>query len=101
MVAEEEGMDFARLFRDQVGNSTFGKDAARTEVRLAAERKAGLTAKQRAARKKPPKKQNNFRASPDTLAQLNALMRHLKTTKTGVIATAIAMLAERELGAQT
>jgi hypothetical protein len=37
---------------------------------------AGLTAKQRAARKKPSKKQNNFRASPRPLRNLQADRRH-------------------------
>jgi hypothetical protein len=101
-MAEEEGMDFAKAFRDRLGNSTFGMDTAGTEARLQRERRAGLTAKQRAARKKnPPKTQKNFRASDATLAQIDALSKRLNKSITDIVAMAIDALAERELGART
>jgi hypothetical protein len=96
MTDEDEGMDdFEKQFATK-----FGTNKAATDERLAAERKAGLTAKQRAARKakSPPKKQKNFRASPETLAQLEALTGRLNTSETDIIAIAIDALAKKELG---
>jgi hypothetical protein len=87
---DEEGMDITTQFTAQ-----FGKDTAATERRLAAERRAGRTAKQRAASKeKPPAKtQVNFRATAETRAQIDALQSRFKIDQTAVIAMAIEALA--------
>lgn len=73
------------------------KSRAGTDARLVAERKAGLTPKQRAAARKdktPKKKQVNFRASSDTLVRLEALKNLLKKDATGIIELAIEELAK-------
>jgi hypothetical protein len=95
MTDEDEGMDdFEKQFATK-----FGTNKAATDERLTAERRAGLTAKQRAARraKPPPKRQKNFRASPETLAQLEALTARLDMSDTDIITMAIDRLAKAEL----
>lgn len=88
----DEGSSFIAAFKDQFGSK------ARTTARAQAERRAGLTPKQRARSKGPPKKQKNFRASEKTLAQLKALVAHTDTSDTDVIEMAIDALAKQLLG---
>jgi hypothetical protein len=86
---EDEG-DRSSSFRGLFGSRKKVQD------RLAAERKAGLTAKQRAARneKAPPKQQVNFRASAETKARLEALAKLLNKSTTGTIELATEELAK-------
>jgi hypothetical protein len=90
---EEEGMDFVSAFK-----GTFASHQA-IEQRLKAERRAGLTPKQR-AKKGPPKKQINFRATAETKALIEALGEHLGKSVTDVIALAVEELAKSKLGAK-
>ena len=66
----EEGMDFLGAFHDKFAA------IENTAKRLKAERRTGLTPKQR-QRRGPPKKQTNFRATEQTRALLAALSAHL------------------------
>lgn len=66
----EEGMDFIGAFRDRFAA------IENTSKRLKAERRTGLTPKQR-QRRGPPKKQINFRATEQTRTLLVALSAHL------------------------
>jgi hypothetical protein len=75
---EEEGIDFVSAFVGQ-----FASHQA-TEQRLKAERRAGLTPKQGARRKGPPKQQINFRATAETKALIEALGEHLGKNVTDV-----------------
>jgi hypothetical protein len=90
---EEEGEDFLAQFKGQFASMDAMKD------RLARERKAGRTPAQK-ARKGPPKKQVNFRATLETLAQLDALAKHMGESTTDVIAMAIDELHKAHLGAK-
>jgi len=89
MIEEEDDGSWARAFENKF------KSRKGLEQRLKDERKAGRTAKQRAA-KKPPKKQLNVRATEETHALLDKLADHLKCTVTDVIERAIAQLAQSE-----
>jgi hypothetical protein len=88
---QEEGMDFVSQFQGAFAS----KDAMR--ARLERERRAAETPKQK-ARRGPPKKQVNFRATVETLAQLDTLAAALGKSTTDVIALAIDMLARAQLG---
>jgi hypothetical protein len=90
---DEEGMDFVSAFRD-----TFASPRA-TELRLKAERRAGLTPKQR-AKKAPPKKQINFHATAETKTLIEALGEHLGKSVSDVIALAVEELAKSKMGAK-
>ena len=77
---------------------TYAKSREGLEQRMQAERRAGRTAKQRKrARKAPPKKQVNFRATDETRALIKAMAAHLNTDDTDVIARAIYAFAESQL----
>jgi hypothetical protein len=89
----EEGMDFVSQFQGAFAP----KDAML--ARLKRERRAAETPKQK-ARRGPPKKQVNFRATAETLAQLEALAKQLDQSATDVIALAINLLARTHLGAK-
>jgi hypothetical protein len=89
MIEEEDDRSWESAFQDKFK----GRDGL--EQRLKDERRAGRTAKQRAA-KKPPKKQLNVRATDETHALLNKLADHLNCTVTDVIERAIAQLAQSE-----
>lgn len=89
MSVEDEGADFVASFR-----TTFGT-REHLERRAKAERRAGMTKKQRERAKGPPKTQKNFRATAETVAQLKALVAKLGSSETDVIAVAIAALAEQ------
>jgi hypothetical protein len=87
MVEHEEGMDFVDIFK--------GRYSSRegTDKRLKAERIAGMSAKQRGARK-PAKVQVNFRATAETKALLEGLAGHLDKSVTDVVELAVAELAK-------
>jgi hypothetical protein len=87
MAEHEEGMDFVDLFK--------GRYSSRegTDKRLKAERIAGMTAKQRGARK-PAKQQINIRATGETKALIDGLATHLDKSITDVVGLAIAELAK-------
>lgn len=87
---DAEGMDFLAAFTEK-----FGANPERTKARRKAERRANLTPKQRARTKGLPKKQKNFRASAETLAQLKSLVSHLGKSETDVIAEAISDLSSK------
>jgi len=92
-IEEEEGMDFVAQFKGQFASMDAMKE------RMTRERKAARTPAQK-ARKGPPTKQKNFRATAETLAQMQALAKHLDLNDTEVIALAIDRLAKTELGAK-
>ena len=87
MTETEEGFNFKSVFK-----GTFGSIEG-TQERLKAERRAGLTPKQR-AKKAPPKKQVNFRATAETRALIKALAEHLDVNVTDVMERAVHGLAE-------
>jgi chromosome partitioning protein len=89
----EEGMDFVSQFQ-----GAFAAKDAMLE-RLKRERRAAETPKQKARRGKP-KKQVNFRATEETLKQLEDLAEGLGKSTTDIIALAIDMLARTHLGAK-
>jgi hypothetical protein len=95
MAETEEGMDLVSAFKGRFGS------IEGTRERLKAERRAGLTPKQR-AKKAPPKKQVNFRATAETRALIRALAEHLDVSATDVIERALHALAETlpDLGAR-
>ena len=84
---DEEGQDFTRVFGQMFG------DMAGTERRLKAERRAGMTSKQRAKRAKKTATVN-FRCSDEERATVEALAAKLKCNFTGVMQRAIADLAK-------
>jgi hypothetical protein len=87
MAEIEEGMNFLSQLKGGFGL------IEGTRERLKAERRAGLTPKQR-AKKGPPKKQVNFRATAETRALIKAMSAHLDTDDTDVITRAIHAFAE-------
>ena len=87
---EEDEGSWETLFKDKFKS----KDG--TEKRLAAERRAGRTAKQR-ERRGPPKTQINFRATAETKAVIDALANHLGKSATDVLVQAVEELAARAL----
>jgi hypothetical protein len=95
MVEMEEGLDFEAQFRKHFGADGFAAPE-RTQERLKAERRAGLTPKQR-AKKSVPKKQINFRATAETKALIEKLAAHMDASVTDVIALAVATLAQSKL----
>jgi hypothetical protein len=92
MVESDEGMDFEAQFLKDMGTDGFAAPE-RTQQRLKAERKAGLTPKQR-AKKTAPKKQINFRATAETKALIEKLAAHLDASVTDVIALAVEAFAK-------
>jgi len=88
MMNDEEGMAFVDVFRD-----TFAP-AEHTQARLKAERRAGLTPKQRANRSVAKDKQINFRATSETKALVKALGEHLGKRPSDIMLQALATLAE-------
>jgi len=86
----EEGANFLTAFKD-----TFGSKE-RTNARSKRERRAGMTPKQRARVKGPPKTQKNFRATAQTLARLKALLAAgIRENETDIIELAIEDLAKK------
>lgn len=89
---DEEGQDsqdFERAF-----GKAFG-DVANTQQRLKAERRAGMTSKQRSKRAKKPATVN-FRCSDETRGQVEALAKKFDSNFTEVMERAIALLAQAE-----
>jgi hypothetical protein len=87
MAEPEEGMDFLSAFTGKFGS------LEGAQQRLKAERRAGLTPKQR-ERRGPPKQQINFRATAETKALIDALAEHLGKSATDVMALAVEELAK-------
>lgn len=87
---EDEGTNIAAFMSAFIG-AGFANPAG-TKARLKAERRAGLTPKQR-QRMSEPKKQVNFRASQETRARLARLAAHLDVSTTAVLLMAIEKLA--------
>jgi hypothetical protein len=88
---DDEGMDFISGFKAAFGNP------ARTQARWKAERRAGLTPKQRArlrGRNTIPKTQMNFRVTSETKAQLEALSKALGVSMTDVLVQAVAAFSK-------
>ena len=91
MAETEEGMDFLGAFKERF--------AARekTQARVKAERRAGMTAKQRERIKGPPKQQINFRATVETKALIEEIAESLGKSITDVMELAVRDLAARTL----
>jgi hypothetical protein len=89
MVETEEGFNFKSAFKGAFGSIEGAQE------RLKAERRAGLTPKQRErTRKAIPKKQVNFRAREETHVLIQALAEHLDVSITDVMERAVHALAE-------
>ena len=86
---DEEGQDFVQAF-----GQVFG-DVANTERRLKAERRAGMTSKQRAKRAKKTATVN-FRCSDETRGKVEALAAKFDSNFTDVMERAVALLAKTE-----
>jgi hypothetical protein len=91
----DDEMDYAAL-RNAFRSKLAGAPAGNAE-RLAAERRAGLSPKQR-ARRGTAKTQLNVRATDETRATIDALAGHLDVSITEVIARAVAALAKSTPG---
>jgi len=91
MAETEEGMDFLGAFKDRF--------AARenTQARVKAERRAGMTPKQRERIKGPPKQQINFRATAETKALIEQIAERLEKSITDVMELAVRDLAAKML----
>jgi hypothetical protein len=91
MAESEEGMDFLGAFKERF--------AARenTQARVKAERRAGMTPKQRERIKGPPKQQINFRATAETKALIEKVAERLDKSITDVIELAVRDLAAKTL----
>jgi len=91
MAETEEGMDFLGAFKERF--------AARenTQARVKAERRAGMTPKQRERMKGPPKQQINFRATAETKALIEKMAERLDKSITDVIELAVRDLAAKTL----
>jgi len=88
-VNEERGISYLAAFKE--------KFAASPE-RANARRKSGRTKRtpnRRTRTKGPPKRQKNFRASAETLAQIKKLATRTRKSETDVIAMAIDALAKQ------
>jgi hypothetical protein len=88
MINDDEGMAFADVFRGMFA------PAEHTQARLKAERRAGLTPKQRANRSVAKDKQINFRATSETKALVKALGEHLGKRPSDVLLQALETLAQ-------
>src|SRR5262249_13515143 len=86
-MSEDEGADYLGLFQDSFKGSYANLE--QTQARMKAERRAGLTPKQRNGPKAPPKVQINFRATEDFKARLEDLAKTLGLTVTDVITRGI------------
>jgi hypothetical protein len=86
---DEEGQDFVHAFGQVFGN------LSATRSRLKAERRAGMTSKQRARRAKKTATVN-FRCSDAQRKVVEALASKLNTNFTGVMERAVALLATSE-----
>jgi hypothetical protein len=91
MAETEEGMNFLGAFKDRF--------AARenTQARVKAERRAGMTPKQRERIKGPPKQQINFRATAETKALIELIAERLEKSITEVIELAVKEFAAKNL----
>lgn len=89
MTIDEEGIDFSSVFRDKFVS------AARTEERLKAERRAGMTPRQRAKRAKKTESLN-FRCSPEVRALAATLAEKLDCGLSDVLERAVLDLAAKE-----
>jgi hypothetical protein len=91
MADTEEGMDFLGAFKDRF--------AARenTQARVKAERRAGMTPKQRERINGPPKQQINFRATAETTALIEQIAERLDKSITEVMELAVKELAAKNL----
>jgi hypothetical protein len=93
---EDEGANIDE-FMGRFTRETFA-NPKNTRARLKAERRAGLSPKQRTHLGSPPKKQVNFRADEQTRTLIARLSTHYKLDKTALLVLAIAKLAEASLG---
>lgn len=84
-----EGQDFVRAFSQAFGAT------ANTDMRLKAERRAGMSSKQRARRAKKAATLN-FRCSDQVRSQVEQLATKLDTNFTGVLEVAVVRLARSE-----
>ena len=89
---DEEGQDFVQAFGQVYG------DVANTRQRLKAERRAGMSSKQRAKRAKKTATVN-FRCSDSTRKQVEALAAKLDCNFTEVMERAVALLTQTEASA--
>jgi hypothetical protein len=94
--SDDEGASLAE-FMGMFTRETFA-NPAHTRSRLKAERRAGLSPKQR-TRLGTPKKQVNFRADDATRALIGRLSAHHKLDKTAILLLAVDKLAEATFGA--
>jgi hypothetical protein len=94
MAETEEGMDFLGAFKDRF--------AARenTQARVKAERRAGMTPKQRERIKGPPKQQINFRTTAETKALIEQIAERLDKSITNVMELAVRDLAAKMLASK-
>lgn len=91
MTEDEDDAYWEQAFADK-----FGTNRAGVDERLKAERRAGRTQGQR-RNKAMPKKQINFRATPETRALLDRMVEVLGKHQTDVVAQAISEMAGRVL----
>ena len=91
--ADDEGFDFAAAMQAQFTQT--GPLASSTEARLKAERRAGMTPKQRAKRAKKPASLN-FRTTDEIKAMVEAMVKKFGTDKTDVLERAVLKLAKSE-----
>jgi hypothetical protein len=90
--ADDEGLDFAAAMRQHFAGEP---QAAITEARLRAERRAGMTSKQRAKRAKKTSSLN-FRCSEEVRALAKAMAARLDCDLTDVMERAVIQLAKTE-----
>jgi hypothetical protein len=90
---EFDSLDYDAIFgaRAKATGKGYGNREDR-EARLRAERRAGLSPKQRQRIGAPPKKIVNFRATDEMRADLKALAKHFGVDQTAVILRAIEQL---------
>jgi hypothetical protein len=91
MAETEEGMDFLGAFKERFASRE------NTQARVKAERRAGMTPKQRERIKGPPKQQVNFRATAETKALIEKVAERLDKSITDVIELAVRDLAAKTL----
>jgi len=89
MTTDEEGIDFSSVFRGRFVS------AEHTELRLKAERRAGMTPGQRAKRAKKTESLN-FRCSPEVRALADTLAEKLECGLSDVLERALLDLAAKE-----
>jgi len=88
-----DDVDFDAIFgaRAKATGKGYGNREDR-DARIRAERRAGLSPKQRQRIGAPPRKIVNFRATEEMRADLKALMKHFDEDQTAVILRAVEQL---------